>query len=82
MNGAAVSLVLCTRNRADKLGDCLEYIAQQKPSCAWELVVVDNGSSDGTSKVLKNFAARALFPTKILYQAAPGKSRGLNQALG
>ena len=76
----AVSLVLCTRNRAERLRSCLGYIAQQEPHCAWELVVVDNGSTDRTGEILKEFAANVRFPTKILYQAPSGKSRALNQA--
>ena len=57
------------------------YIAQQRPRCTWELVVVDNGSTDRTGEILTEFAANVRFPTKILYQAASGKSRALNQAL-
>lgn len=78
MNRPAVSLVLCTRNRAERLASCLGYIARQSPSCGWELVVVDNGSNDGTAEILKEFAAKAPFSTKMLYQPVAGKSRGLN----
>jgi glycosyltransferase involved in cell wall biosynthesis len=77
----AVSLVLCTRNRAERLKICLEYIARQNPSCDWELVIVDNGSTDDTGKVLAEYAVKVPFPTHILYEGRPGKSRGLNQAL-
>jgi glycosyltransferase involved in cell wall biosynthesis len=81
MDSPAVSLVLCTRNRAEQLKICLEYIARQNPSCSWELVVVDNGSTDDTGRILSEYAAKAPFPTHILYEGQPGKSRGLNQAL-
>ena len=79
MGSPAVSLVLCTRNRAEQLKVCLEYVARQNPSCSWELVVVDNGSTDDTGKVLAEYAAKAPFPTQVLYEGRPGKSRGLNQ---
>jgi glycosyltransferase involved in cell wall biosynthesis len=81
MGSPAVSLVLCTRNRAEQLKTCLEYVARQDPSCSWDLVVVDNGSTDDTGKVLSEYAAKVSFPTQILYEGRPGKSRGLNHAL-
>lgn len=81
MDGLAVSLLFCTRNRAEHLKNCLDYIARQNSSCSWELVVVDNGSSDGTGRILSEYAAKVQFPTNILYEGRKGKSRGLNQGL-
>ena len=81
MVSPAVSLLFCTRNRAEHLTDCLEHIARQSPSCSWELVVVDNGSADDTARVLSEYAAKVPFPARILYEGRPGKSRGLNLAL-
>jgi glycosyltransferase involved in cell wall biosynthesis len=81
MGKLAVSLILCTRNRAEQLKDCLEFIARENSSCPWELVVVNNGSTDETGSVLEAFAARVPFPAKVLHEGRPGKSRGLNEAL-
>jgi glycosyltransferase involved in cell wall biosynthesis len=81
MDSLAVSLLLCTRNRAEQLQICLEYIARQNPSCSWELVVVDNGSTDDTDRVLSEYAAKMPFPITILYEGRPGQRLGLNQAL-
>ncbi|HTV30245.1 MAG TPA: glycosyltransferase [Xanthobacteraceae bacterium] len=72
MESTAVSLVICTRNRAEKLRSCLGYITRQSPSCTWELVVVNNGSTDATADVLKEYAAHVPFPIMILYQAVLG----------
>ena len=77
----AVSLLLCTRNRAEQLKYCLEYISRLESSCSWELVVVDNGSTDDTSRVLVEYAAKVPFPVTILYEGRPGQRLGLNQAL-
>ena len=81
MSNIAVSLVLCTRNRARQLSDCLGRIACLNSSSAWELVIVDNGSSDETRQILFEFAANVTFPVKVLYEPKPGKSRGLNKAI-
>lgn len=82
MSNPEVSLIFCTRNRARQLGDCLDRIARVNSSLAWELVVVDNGSTDDTNRILSAFAARVPFPVKVLHEAKPGKSRGLNRAVG
>lgn len=77
----AVSLVFCTKNRAAQLKACLDHIARVKSAHAWELVAVDNGSTDDTGAVLAAFAAEVPFPVKLLHEGRPGKSRGLNLAL-
>jgi glycosyltransferase involved in cell wall biosynthesis len=81
MDGSAVSLLFCTRNRAEQLKSCLEHIARLISSCSWELVIVDNGSTDDTGRILSEYAAITPFPTVILYEGRAGKSRGLNQGL-
>lgn len=49
----AVSVVLCTHNRAGFLRETLPTIIRQSvPVVEWELVVVDNGSTDDTPKVI------------------------------
>lgn len=46
---------------------------------AWELIVVDNGSVDGSGTVLSN--ASAELPLIVLQENRPGKSRALNRGL-
>lgn len=48
-------------------------------SPSWELIVVDNGSTDGTDHLL--LSAGAHLPIIGLYEERPGKSRALNRAL-
>jgi glycosyltransferase involved in cell wall biosynthesis len=81
MGKPAVSLILCTRNRAEQLKDCLEYIAGQNSSCPWEPVVVDNGSTDNTGRILSEYAAKVPFRLTVIYEGEPCRSRGLNEAL-
>lgn len=78
MGRPEVSLVICTRNRADHLRGCLHHLARLAPSCAWELVIVDNGSSDETGALLTAFARDARSPLKLLREEMPGVSRAKN----
>lgn len=55
MNGPLVSIVTPTFNHARYLGKCIESLqAQTYPR--WELVIVDDGSTDGTEKVVAQYA--------------------------
>ncbi len=55
----AFSLIICTYNRARLLEICLESIVQAaRPSCEWEVLVVDNDSADETPQLLQRFKPR------------------------
>lgn len=55
-----VSIVVPTHNGAERLSDTLAHVAAQRPPAGldWEVLVVDNGSTDGTAE-----AAVAAWPT-------------------
>jgi glycosyltransferase involved in cell wall biosynthesis len=59
-----LSLAICTRNRAAQLQRTLEIISQLHSDAAWEIIVVDNGSTDMTPAVVQ--AARGANP-RIIY---------------
>lgn len=55
-----VSVILCTRNRADLFDKAMaSVVAQDFPRSGYEIVVVDNGSSDHTAEVAGRYAAEA-----------------------
>jgi glycosyltransferase involved in cell wall biosynthesis len=74
-----LSLVVCTRNRASQLADCLDAMIHLICEEYWELVIIDNGSIDNTSVIIEKF--RDLFPgqLKVKIEASPGLSRARNQ---
>ena len=77
---AYVSVVFATKNRAAGLRQVLEtYRAIKQPDGGWELIVIDNGSTDGTADVLKDFMQ--VLPMKVLRHDVPGKNRALNVAI-
>ena len=55
-----VSIVICSRNRAQQLRRALDAVAQIRTRHEWEIVVVDNGSTDETPDVIA--AARSTLP--------------------
>src|SRR3954470_1251807 len=60
MDAPVVSVVLPTHGRAGYLGVALDSLAAQDIEEPWELLVVDDGSSDGTSELLAERGARNL----------------------
>jgi glycosyltransferase involved in cell wall biosynthesis len=51
-----ISVVICTRNRGEILGDCISSLIESDfPTEQYELVVVDDGSTDDTAAVVKAF---------------------------
>jgi len=73
---AAVSAIVPTFNRADLIGDCLDSLLRQTRPVA-EIVVVNDGSTDGTLQALGAYAGRV----RIVTQANAGKAAALNRAL-
>jgi glycosyltransferase involved in cell wall biosynthesis len=64
-SGTSVSVCLCTYNGERFLEQQLDsLVAQARPPN--ELVVVDDGSSDGTMDILERFEAQAPFPVRML----------------
>jgi glycosyltransferase involved in cell wall biosynthesis len=78
-----VSIVVPTRNRAGKLPVCLTSLVHQEfPSDNYEIVVVDDGSTDETLRVAGVFARQDEGPAvTVVTQRAQGTSRARNTGL-
>jgi glycosyltransferase involved in cell wall biosynthesis len=75
----AISLIICTRNRASLLTGCLEALARtQFDPHAWELIVVNNGSTDQTDDLLRSFACAMPFRATVVHERRPGLSYARN----
>jgi glycosyltransferase involved in cell wall biosynthesis len=78
-----LSVIVCTRNRAMRLRHFLQVMTtvEVPTGVSWELLVVDNASTDLTSVLIKEEIARRRLPIVDLKEPVPGKSRALNSAL-
>jgi len=77
-----VSIVIATRNRKALLGRTLDVLAgQQWPADQYEIIVADNGSTDGTPEAVER-AMTGEICVRYLFVPTPGKSHAVNAALG
>jgi len=75
------SVVIATYNRANDLRETLSSLSELRPDGRWEVIVVDNNSSDDTRDAV--LAARDTFPAPLRYLAEPeqGRSPALNAGI-
>jgi glycosyltransferase involved in cell wall biosynthesis len=74
----ALSVLVCTRNRALSLNQFLLSATSLTipPETDWELLIVDNGSTDNTAEIIASFVDR--LPVKRLWQPQAGLSNARN----
>jgi len=83
-----VSVVICTYNRADMLRDALASLVAQDTDGQfhYEVVVVDNRSTDHTRDVVEELARRAPVPVRYVHESdqgqVPAHNRGIREAAG
>jgi glycosyltransferase involved in cell wall biosynthesis len=53
-----LTIILCVRNGEDRVLTQLETLDRQEWDAPWDVVLVDNASTDGTPAVLRAFAAK------------------------
>jgi GT2 family glycosyltransferase len=65
--GLTVSVVVVTWNRRDLLRSCLQSLTRQQLKQPFEVVVVDNGSDDGSPEMaLREFASQPAFRLTLI----------------
>jgi glycosyltransferase involved in cell wall biosynthesis len=78
-----ITVILCTHNRCESLAKALDSLAALRLplSVQWEVLVVDNNSTDLTSQVVRGFCDR--YPGRFRYLSEPrqGKSYALNTGI-
>jgi glycosyltransferase involved in cell wall biosynthesis len=78
----SVSIIICTRDRADSLRQTLESIANVAIPCDWcvELLIVDNGSKDST-KALVSCLTLSNLPIRYVEEPRTGKGYAYNAGM-
>jgi glycosyltransferase involved in cell wall biosynthesis len=82
-SGLRFSVVIPCRNAADTLGEQLTALAEQEYDGAWEVIVADNGSTDGSADLARTFADRlpGLRVVETAAPAGPGRARNAGAAV-
>lgn len=78
-----LSVILCTWNRAASLATTLSSIdaLELPPDIAWEVLIVDNNSSDDTKTVCQQFLALNPQRYRYVFEKRQGKSFALNTGI-
>jgi glycosyltransferase involved in cell wall biosynthesis len=79
-----ISLIISSRNRAYGLTNCLDAVsvaARQASYLRLELVFVDNGSTDSTSDVVREWAKTAPISTNLVYESTAGLAVARNAGM-
>ena len=84
-NGSKVdlSLLVCTYNRGNDLRELLETAVAQETNgeFSYEVVVVDNNSTDETREVVESFISAGHENIRYFFEERQGKSHALNRGL-
>src|SRR3984893_14221809 len=76
-----ISVAICTLNRAESLRGTLDSLAAMRVpgDVAWEIVIVNNNSTDHTDDVVSEYVSR--LPVRREFEPRAGKSNALNRAI-
>ena len=78
-----ITLILCTYNRCQTLAKALGSVAASTlpDSLKWEVVVVDNNSTDQTREVIEDFCRRHPGRFRYVFEPQQGLSHARNAGI-
>src|SRR3989337_1168394 len=77
------TVLIATYNRAALLDETLAWLARMRvsPTLTWDVIVVDNNSSDDTRAVVERHIARFPVRLRYLFEPTQGRSSALNSGI-
>ncbi len=75
------TVVISTYNRARSLAETLAAVARIRTSRSWEVLVVDNHSTDDTEAVVRALAPGYPVELRYVYEPVHGKYAAMNTAV-
>lgn len=81
MNMRPLAVAVCTYNRCERLPQLVAALREQTCPVPYTLLFVDNNSSDGTSAVLREIAARDGAPLRYVHERSQGIVHARNRAI-
>ena len=82
MTNPDISVIVCTYNRADWLREAIESLTKlETDDFTYEVLVIDNASSDNTPEVVKQAAENSACTIRYVREAEPGVSFARNRGL-
>ncbi|MBM4053449.1 MAG: glycosyltransferase [Planctomycetes bacterium] len=81
------SIIIPTRNRSKWITSAIKsFVEQDFPASQYEIIVVDNGSTDNTREIAEQAASLNKTDIKYIYEPEPGllsgRHRGMSEAMG
>ncbi len=78
----AVSVIVPVYNADDMIGECIEaLLAQDYPKDRYEIIIVDNDSTDGTAAVIKRYPVKYVLEDEI-HTSYAARNAGARHAKG
>lgn len=77
-----LSVIICTYNGGDRLRDVLKRLSLQQglDASQWELLIVDNASTDDTALLLQQLTTEFPATVHLMHESQPGKAHALRTA--
>lgn len=75
-----LTVIICSYNRSKLLAQCLDRLMNQKVSedVTWEVLVVNNNSTDDTEKIVNEYIERQVLPLRYVVEKKQGLSNARN----
>lgn len=81
MSKLDLSIIIVNYNTKELISDCIKSIRKSKPKLKYEVIVVDNGSKDGSVENLKKLKEKGLLNKLILNRDNLGFAKANNRGL-